>query len=57
MGAKTIILKLTEPKKHSVRYDAPEGTVDPILSSVYVSKRDLPKPFPAELEIAIAWKG
>ena len=43
----TLQLKLKEEKKHSVRYDATER--EPGITAVYVSKKKLTTPWPAEL--------
>ena len=56
MQTATVTMKLKEPKKHSVRYDAEEGAVDPALTSLYVSKLALPRGAPPEtLTVTLAW--
>lgn len=47
-------LVLDEPKKHSVRYNAAPEAVEPMLTSIYVSKRYLPKTPPAEIWVTIS---
>lgn len=47
----TVTLTLTEPKKHSVRYD--NKSDDAAISTLYVNKSALTQPWPPRLEIAI----
>ena len=45
-------LTLTEPKKHSVRYDTEAGD-GVAVRTLYVSKDALPMPFPKSLVITL----
>lgn len=51
--SRTSTLHFNEEKKHSVRYDAPKTDSDPTVSSVYVLKSALMKPYPMKIEITI----
>lgn len=51
MTPTTVILDLGEEKKHSVRYNS--RLRDAPVSSLYVGKSILPKPFPQTLKITI----
>jgi len=44
-------LHITEPKKHSVRYD--NRSEDAAIRTLYISKSALPTPFPQIVEITI----
>lgn len=51
---KSTTLEFNSEKKHSVRYDDPaEGEV---VSSVYVNKAALPKPYPKAIKLTIEWE-
>lgn len=47
----TIEFKLREEKKGSVRYDA--SSDDPAVTSAYVMKKDLPKPYPQTFKMQL----
>lgn len=49
----TVTLFLTEPKKHSVRYDASKTDIDSALTSVYVMKSALSQPWPKAIVVTI----
>lgn len=46
----TITMHFNAEKKHSVRYD---GDVDAALSSIYIMKKDLPKPIPRVVVVTL----
>lgn len=54
---KTQILSLNEAKKHSVRYDADKVEADPLVTSIYVLKGHLPRPFPPRIKITVEAEG
>lgn len=47
-------MTLNSEKKHSVRYDA--SAPDAALSSVYVMKKDLPKPTPKTVTVTVEFE-
>lgn len=49
----TVTLSRPEEKKHSVRYNARSGDDTAAISSLYVHKRVLPRPFPKAIEVTI----
>lgn len=54
MKKQQVVHKLEE-KKHSVRYDAQKTTAaeDIIVTSIYIVKGALPKPFPNSITLTI----
>lgn len=46
-------LHIASEKKHSVRYDAPKTDNDPLVTTIYVMKGHLPRPFPRVIKITI----
>lgn len=46
-------LELYEDKKHSVRYNALKADQDPIVTSIYIMKGRLPRPFPKKIKLNI----
>lgn len=48
----TIVLAFGEEKKHSVRYNT-TTLESPLLTSVYVSKDHLPRPFPQRIKVTV----
>lgn len=42
---------LTEPKKHSVLYKAATDDPDPVVTSIYIMKGHLPRPFPQRVTL------
>lgn len=47
----TVEFKFNSEKKHSVRYDA--SSDDPAVTSAYVMKKDLPKPYPQSFKMQL----
>lgn len=47
------LLSFSSEKKHSVRYDAAPGEQHPLVTSIYVMKEHLPRPFPARIRVTI----
>jgi hypothetical protein len=47
----TVEFKLKDEKKGSVRYDA--SSDDPAVTSCYVMKKDLPKPYPQTFKMQL----
>lgn len=47
----TVEFKMNSEKKHSVRYDACSD--DPAVTSAYVMKKDLPKPYPQSFKMQL----
>ena len=58
MPQATVQLKLTEPKKHSVRYDVDKTQVDPPIRTLYVDKVAFHgnKTYPATIDVTINWE-
>ncbi len=51
---KTQVLQKFEEKKHSVRYNSLINTpMEVIVSSIYVMKDSLPKPFPNKIKLSL----
>lgn len=50
---KTSILNLGEVKKHSVRYNASENDKDPVVTSIYIMKTALERPWPTQVKLTI----
>lgn len=48
---KAVTMKFNSEKKHSVRYDC--EAQDALLTSVYVRKADLPRPFPQNIVVTV----
>lgn len=49
-----IKMKINSEKKHSVRYDVMENqTNDPAITSIYVMKSSLVKPYPETITVKI----
>lgn len=48
-----IEMTINEEKKHSVRYDASKNQNDPAITSVYVMKSSLTKPYPDKIFVTI----
>ena len=57
MEPKSITLTLREEKKHSVRYDAPRSAEDPLVTSLYVMKSHLSRPFKKQITVTIKEEG
>lgn len=47
-------LVFADEKKHSVRYNAEEGVVDPAVIAIYIMKSALPTPFPEVVEVTFS---
>jgi hypothetical protein len=50
---KQSLLRLTEPKRHSVRYDSDDHTVP--IRTVYVMKQALTIPYPNQITLTVEW--
>jgi len=48
-------MKFASEKKHSVRYNAGEEFSDPCVTSVYVMKSALPRPFPKQFLLTLTF--
>jgi len=50
----TVTLVMNSEKRHSVRYDAVGD--DPALTSAYIMKHSLPKPYPQTVKVTLAFE-
>ena len=48
-----MIMVFHSEKKNSVRYSAPEGTTEPAMTTIYIMKTALTRPFPRSITITL----
>lgn len=49
--SKSVVLEFNSEKVHSVRYDATGD--EPLVSSIYIKKSELTRPFPKKVKVTV----